>query len=81
MTPFTLMAAIGATIAEGRPHDDAWELLGIEHPPGTWTMDDWYPDARPCIGRLRAAGFGVFASGNTPAFIEDDLREAFDAVG
>jgi FMN phosphatase YigB (HAD superfamily) len=81
VTPFTLMAAIGATILESRPHSDAWALLGIEHPPGTWTMDDWYPDARPCIERLRAAGFRVCASGNTPAFVEDDLRESVDAVG
>jgi HAD superfamily hydrolase (TIGR01509 family) len=81
VTPFTLMAAIGATIAEGRPHSDAWELLGIEHPPGTWTTEDWYPDALPCVARLRAAGLRVCASGNTPAFVEDDLREVVDAVG
>jgi phosphoglycolate phosphatase-like HAD superfamily hydrolase len=56
VTPFTLMAGLGATIALERPHDDVWELLGIEHPAGTWTMDDWYPDARPCLERLRAAG-------------------------
>jgi HAD superfamily hydrolase (TIGR01509 family) len=81
VTPFTLMAAIGATIAQGRSHSDAWALLGIEQPPGTWTMDDWYPDALPCIERLRAAGLRVCASGNTPAFVEDDLRATVDAVG
>ena len=70
VTPFTLMAGLGATIALGRPHDDVWELLGIEQPPGSWTMDDWYPDARPCLERLRAAGYRVCACGNTPAFVE-----------
>ena len=81
VTPFTLMAGIGVTIAQGRPHDDVWELLGIEHPPGTWTMDDWYPDARPCLERLRSAGYRVCASGNTPAFVEDELEPLVDAVG
>ncbi len=81
VTPFTLMACLGATIALGRPHDDVWGLLGIEHPAGTWTMDDWYPDALPCIARLRECGYRVCASGNTPSFVEDDLRAHLDAVG
>jgi len=81
VTPFTLMAGLGATIALGRPHDDVWELLGIEHPAGSWTMDDWYPDALPCIARLRESGYRVCASGNTPSFVEDDLRAHLDAVG
>jgi FMN phosphatase YigB (HAD superfamily) len=81
VTPFTLMAGLGATIALGRHHDDVWGLLGIEHPPGSWTLDDWYPDALPCIARLRAAGFRVCASGNTPSFVEEDLRGYVDAVG
>ena len=81
VTPFTLMAGLGATIALGRHHDDVWELLGIEQPAGSWTMDDWYPDALSCIARLRAAGYRVCASGNTPAGVEDDLRPLFDAVG
>jgi HAD superfamily hydrolase (TIGR01509 family) len=81
VTPFTLMAALGATIAQARPHTDAWALLGIEQPAGTWAIDDWYPDARPCIDRLRAAGMRVCASGNTPAAAENDLRELVDAVG
>jgi FMN phosphatase YigB (HAD superfamily) len=81
VTPFTLMAGLGATIALGRHHDDVWGLLGIEHPAGSWTLDDWYPDALPCIARLRAAGYRVCASGNTPSFVEDDLRGYVDAVG
>ena len=81
VTPFTLMAGLGATIALGRPHDDVWGLLGIEHPAGTWALDDWYPDALPCIARLRASGYRVCASGNTPSFVEEDLRGYVDSVG
>jgi len=81
VTPFTLMAGLGATIALGRHHDDVWELLGIEHPAGTWTMDDWYPDALPCLERLRSAGYRICASGNTPSFVEQDLQAHLDAVG
>ena len=81
VTPFTLMAAIGATIAEGRRHSDAWSMLGIDQPSGSWEMSDWYPDALPCIERLHAAGLRVCAAGNTPATVEDALREHVDAVG
>jgi HAD superfamily hydrolase (TIGR01549 family) len=43
-------------------------------------MDDWYPDALPCLERLREGGYRVYASGNVPAFVEDDLRPYFDDV-
>jgi len=81
VTPFTLMAGLGATIARGLPHDAVWELLGTEQVDGTWTAGDWYPDARPCLERLRADGYRVYASGNTPASVEDDLRPLVDGVG
>jgi HAD superfamily hydrolase (TIGR01509 family) len=82
LTPFTLMAALGATIARDEPHWHAWQILGIERPSGdVWGMDEWYPDARPCLARLRAAGLGVGAAGNTPATVEDELRPLVDAVG
>jgi FMN phosphatase YigB (HAD superfamily) len=80
VTPFTLMAGLGATIALERPHSDVWELLGIEHPPGTWTLEDWYPDALPCLARVREAGYRIYAAGNMPTFVEDDLRPHFDGV-
>ena len=80
VTPFTLMAGLGATIALGRPHDDVWGMLDIDHPPGAWSMDDWYPDARPCLERLRRAGFRVCACGNTPAFVEQELAPLVDAA-
>jgi HAD superfamily hydrolase (TIGR01509 family) len=80
ITPFTLMAGLGATVALERQHDDVWQLLGVEHPAGTWSMDDWYADARPCLERLRAAGYRVCACGNTPAFVEQELAPLVDAV-
>jgi HAD superfamily hydrolase (TIGR01509 family) len=80
VTPFTLMAGLGATIALERPHSDVWELLGIDQPPGTWTLDDWYPDALPCLARLRERGFRVYASGNMPTFVEDHVRPYCDGV-
>ena len=80
VTPFTLMAGLGATIVQGRDHNDVWEMLGIEHPAGTWTMEDWYPDARPCLERLRAQGYRVCACGNTPRFVEEQLAPLVDAV-
>jgi HAD superfamily hydrolase (TIGR01509 family) len=43
-------------------------------------MDDWYPDARPCLERLRAGGYRVCACGNTPAFVEQELAPLVDAV-
>lgn len=82
VTPFTMMACLGATIAEGRPHTDVWEILGVEPPSGgLWTADAWYPDAQPCLARLRAAGYRVCAAGNTPASVEDELRPLVDGVG
>jgi HAD superfamily hydrolase (TIGR01509 family) len=80
VTPFTLMAGLGATIALEQPHDAVWSLLGIDHPAGSWEMDDWYPDARPCLERLRGAGYRVCACGNTPAFVERALAPFVDAV-
>jgi len=81
VTPFTLMAGLGATIALGRPHSDVWELLGIEHPAGEWAFEDWYPDAEACLGRLRDAGYRVAAVGNTPAFVERTLAERVEVLG
>jgi HAD superfamily hydrolase (TIGR01509 family) len=80
VTSFTLMAGLGATIALDRPHTDVWELLGVDPPPGTWTMDDWYPDARPCLERLRTAGYRVGACGNTPRFVEEQLAPLVDVA-
>ena len=63
VTPLTLMGVLGGLIARGEHHNEAWGILGVEHPSSTWNDDDWYPDALPCLDRLRAAGFRVCGPG------------------
>jgi len=81
VTPFTLMGVLGGLIARGEHHDEVWGILDVEHPASTWTDDEWYPDALPCIARLGAAGYRVCAVGNTPRFVEDDLRRHLEVLG
>jgi FMN phosphatase YigB (HAD superfamily) len=81
VTPFTLMGVLGATIAQGRHHDDTWEVLGVEHPAASWDETDWYPDALACVERLRAAGYRVCAVGNTPQFVEEELNTRVEVLG
>jgi HAD superfamily hydrolase (TIGR01509 family) len=78
---FTLMGVLGGLAARGEHHDRVWDLLGVEHPAATWELDDFFPDARPCLSRVRAQGLVAGAVGNTPAFVEDDLRGYVDIVG
>ena len=81
VTPFTLMGVLGGLIAQGRHHDDVWEILGVEHPAATWDDTDWYPDALSCVARLRAAGYRVCAVGNTPRFVEEQLGRRIEVLG
>jgi HAD superfamily hydrolase (TIGR01509 family) len=78
---FTLMGVLGGLAARGEHHDRVWELLGVEHPASTWELDEFFPDALPCLARVRAEGLVAGAVGNTPAFVEDDLRSYVDIVG
>jgi HAD superfamily hydrolase (TIGR01509 family) len=78
---FTLMGVLGGLAARGEPHSQAWALLGIEQPASSWGADDFYPDALPCLERLRGAGLLVGAVGNTPAETEELLREHVELVG
>jgi HAD superfamily hydrolase (TIGR01509 family) len=78
---FTLMGVLGGLAARREYHNDAWEILGVKHPSSSWEPDEWYPDARPCLERLRTAGYRVGASGNTPAFVERHLAAYVDFVG
>jgi FMN phosphatase YigB (HAD superfamily) len=81
VTPFTLMGVLGATIERGIDHNETWGILGVEHPAGTWVDEDWYPDAVPCIERLREAGYRVCAVGNTPQFIEEHVGQHVEVLG
>ena len=78
---FTLMGALGGLAARGEHHDRLWELLGVEPPESSWELDEFFPDALPCLARVRERGLVAGAVGNMPAFVEDDLREHVDIVG
>jgi HAD superfamily hydrolase (TIGR01509 family) len=78
---FTLMGVLGGLAARGEHHNRVWSILGVEHPASTWSADELYPDALPCLDRLRAAGYRVAAVGNTPAETEELLREHVDVLG
>jgi phosphoglycolate phosphatase-like HAD superfamily hydrolase len=81
VTPFTLMGVVGATIERGVHHNETWGILGVEHPEGAWVDEDWYPDAVPCIERLRGDGYRVCAVGNTPQFIEEHVGLHVEVLG
>ncbi|HWL34018.1 MAG TPA: HAD family hydrolase [Gaiellaceae bacterium] len=78
---FTLMGVLGGLAARGEHHSRAWRLLGVEHPRSAWDADDFYPDALPCLERLRDRGLLVGAVGNTPAEAEELLRPHVELTG
>ncbi len=78
---FTLMGVLGGLAARGEHHSQAWSLLGIDHPASSWDGDDFYPDALPCLERLRDRGLLVGAVGNTPAETEELLRPHAELIG
>jgi FMN phosphatase YigB (HAD superfamily) len=80
--PFTLMGVIGGLAARGERHDRAWEILGVPRPAstGVW-LEEFYPDALPCLARLRELGYRIGAVGNTPVEAEEILRPYVDFVG
>ena len=77
---FTLMALIGASIARGESHRRAYDVLGIAPPRGAFFHDELYPDAEPCLRRLRESGLLVGAVGNMALEHEDFLRPHVDFV-
>ena len=78
---FTLMGVLGGLAARGEPHGRVWELLGVERPAAHGLVFELYADALPCLDALRAAGYRLGAVGNTPATVEEQLREHVDVVG
>jgi FMN phosphatase YigB (HAD superfamily) len=77
---FTLMALIGVAIARGESHRTAYDRLGITPPRGAFFHDELYPDAEPCLRRLRERGFLVGAVGNMAVEHEEFVRAHVDFV-
>ena len=85
VSPATLMAVLGAAIAQGGDHHDAfphvapnvdWPALEDEHEVryGGFRTDDVYPDVVPALSALRARGWRVVLAGNQPARRTAQLR-------
>jgi FMN phosphatase YigB (HAD superfamily) len=84
LRPHVVWAALGATIAGGEEHGALWERLGVPRPVGVWERipfdaEDLYPDAIPCLERLRADGVLVGVAGNQSATMEDWARATLPA--
>ena len=80
---FTLMAVLGGLIERGEHHSRVFEILrpdaglaALERRRNeggdrfAFTADDLYPDALPCLARLRAAGYRTGIAGNQPESAE-----------
>ena len=66
----TFLAVLGGLIAQGRPFQEVFDVLGVPRPgdgsdagrlplPPGLRADDLYPDARPCLVELRRLGLRV----------------------
>lgn len=84
ITPFTFMAAMGAVLARGGDFRDTFACLGHpdweRHRPEAaaayagFQERDLYPDARPALDSLRAAGYRLAIIANQPAERTAELR-------
>jgi FMN hydrolase / 5-amino-6-(5-phospho-D-ribitylamino)uracil phosphatase len=80
----TLMAVLGATIARGGAHQSTFDELGLPHwvdhrdeleaSYGAIVDADLYPDVRPVLTALAAAGYRLAIFGNQPARRTADLQ-------
>ena len=86
VTPHVVWATLGVTISRGEHHRRVFELLGGE-PDGDdvlYSADDFYPDALPCLERLKSSGYFVGVAGNQSERLEEwarDQRLPADVVG
>lgn len=90
--PLTFLGVLGGCAALGLEHQEAFEMVrpGLdleaeivswmrEDPEGLRTgfdADDLYPDVRPALTALRAAGYDVVVAGNQPP----EARSALEAM-
>jgi HAD superfamily hydrolase (TIGR01549 family) len=77
---FTLMALVGATAARGESPRVVREWLDIDPPRVAFLNDEFYPDAVPCLQRLKERDFFVGAVGNMGIQHEDLVRPHVDFV-
>jgi HAD superfamily hydrolase (TIGR01549 family) len=80
----TLMAALGAEIATGGDHRNAFEIVGApnwrdmmprsEELYGGFRADDCYPDALPAVRDLAGRGYRIAILANQPARRTPELR-------
>jgi FMN phosphatase YigB (HAD superfamily) len=77
LTRLTLFAALGAVIERRDDHRNVFQVLGVERliDPVPYEIGDLYPDAIPCVQRLREAGYTLALVGNQPARTEQFLYE------
>jgi HAD superfamily hydrolase (TIGR01549 family) len=84
----TFSAVFGATIARGHDYRDTFQVLrpGFDlteerrrrtdaGAPEWFSEDDLYPDVRPALGELRAAGYWLGVGGNQTVTAGKILRE------
>jgi FMN phosphatase YigB (HAD superfamily) len=83
-----MWAALGAAIAAGEHHREAFARLGIERPAAAdavvFGRGELYPDAVPCLARLHADGLLVGVAGNHTEAIArwiENERLPVDVVG
>ncbi|MFO7960783.1 MAG: HAD family hydrolase [Nitriliruptoraceae bacterium] len=86
VSPLTFAAVLGAAIVQGEsaaavfahlaPNLD-WRDFEPEHGRryGGFREEDLYPDVRPCLEDLTAAGFDVVIAGNQPAQRQAELEQ------
>jgi HAD superfamily hydrolase (TIGR01549 family) len=77
---FTLMALVGAAAARGESPRHVKQWLDIEPPRAAFLHDEFYPDAVPCLRRLKERGLFVGAVGNMGIQHEDLIRPHVDFV-
>ncbi|MGH3002886.1 MAG: HAD family hydrolase [Gaiellaceae bacterium] len=71
---FTLLGVLGGLAERQADHRQVWGLLGVAGVDSPAIEPrDFYPDALPCLQRLRAAGLLVGLAGNQPERAAEDL--------
>jgi HAD superfamily hydrolase (TIGR01509 family) len=64
---FSFLGVLGGLAARGEHHNRVWEIVGAEPAPAPAIEPrDFYPDALPCLRKLREAGVKLGLAGNQP---------------